>query len=79
MVPFGLTNAPIVFMCLINNVFNKYLKKFVLEFLDGIRIYSQNEANHEKHNRLVVQVLREKHLYALHGKDIQARNHRSVQ
>ena len=28
-VPFGLTNAPATFMCLMNNVFSKYLDKFV--------------------------------------------------
>ena len=27
-VPFGLTNAPATFMCLMNSVFNKYLDKF---------------------------------------------------
>ena len=29
-VPFGLTNAPSTFMCLINSVFSKYLDKFFL-------------------------------------------------
>ena len=31
-VPFGLTNAPATFMCLMNSVFNGYLDKFVLVF-----------------------------------------------
>ena len=35
-VPFGLTNAPATFMCLMNSVFNKNLNKFVLLFLDDI-------------------------------------------
>ena len=35
-VPFGLTNAPTTFMCLMNNVFSRYLEKFVLVFLDAI-------------------------------------------
>ena len=39
-VPFGLTNAPVVFMCLMNGVFRKYLDNFVIVFLDGILIYS---------------------------------------
>ena len=29
-VPFGLTNAPATFMCLMNSVFNRYLDKFFL-------------------------------------------------
>ena len=36
MVPFGLTNAPCTFMCLMNSVFSRYLDKFVLVFLDDI-------------------------------------------
>jgi hypothetical protein len=35
-VPFGLTNAPIFFMCLMNGVFRNYLDKFVIVFLDNI-------------------------------------------
>ena len=40
MVPFGLTNVPTVFMCLMNGVFRMYLDKFVIVFLDHILIYS---------------------------------------
>jgi hypothetical protein len=63
-VPFGLSNAPIVFMCLMNEVFKEYLDKFVIFFLDDILIYSKTEEEHEKHLRMVLQVLREHKLYA---------------
>ena len=57
--PFGLTNAPTNFMCMINNIFSKYLDKFVLVFLDKIMVYSKNKEEHEEHIRIVLRVLRE--------------------
>jgi hypothetical protein len=63
-VPFGLSNAPIVFMCLMNGIFKEYLDKFVIVFLDDIIIYSKLEEEHGKHLRMVLQVLREHQLYA---------------
>jgi hypothetical protein len=67
-VPFGLTNAPATFMCLMNNVLSKFLDKFVLVFIDDILIYSKNREEHEEHLRLVLQVLGEHHLYAKFSK-----------
>jgi hypothetical protein len=63
-VPFGLTNAPTVFICLMNGIFRNYLDKFVIVFLNEILIYSNYEEEHEHHLRLVLQVLREHQLYA---------------
>ena len=40
-VSFGLSNAPAVFMCLMNGVFRNYLDKFVIVFLDNILVYSK--------------------------------------
>ena len=41
-VPFGLMNAPSIFMCLMNGVFHSYLDRFLLMFLDDILIYSKS-------------------------------------
>jgi hypothetical protein len=54
---FGLTNAPAYFMYLMNTVFMDYLDKFVVVFIDGILVYSQNEQEHEEHLRKVLQRL----------------------
>jgi hypothetical protein len=62
-IPFGLTNAPVVFMSLMNGVFRKYLDHFVQVFLDDILIYSKNEIEHEEHLRIVLSFLRENKLY----------------
>jgi hypothetical protein len=63
-VSFGLSNAPVVFMCLMNGVFQEYLDKFVIVVLDDILVYSKLEEDHENHLRMVLQVLREHQLYA---------------
>jgi hypothetical protein len=63
-VPFGLSNTLVVFMCLMNGVFRDYLDKFVIVFLDDILVYSKSEEEHEQHLRMVLQVLREHQLYA---------------
>jgi hypothetical protein len=67
-VPFGLTNAPATFMCLMNNVLNKFLDIFVLVFIDDILIYSKNREEHQEHLKLVLQVLREHQLYSKFSK-----------
>eukprot|EP00253_Pinus_taeda_P015686 PITA_15686 len=66
--PFGLTNAPATFMCLMNGVFHKFLDKFVLIFIDDILIYSRSREEHEEHLRVVLQTLREHQLYAKFSK-----------
>jgi hypothetical protein len=53
-VPFGLSNAPIVFMSLMNGVFRDNLDKFVIVFLDDILVYSRTEEEHEQHMRMVL-------------------------
>jgi len=61
---FGLTNAPVYFMYLMNKVFMEYLDKFVVLFIDDILVFSNNEEEHEEHLRLVLQKLRENQLFA---------------
>jgi hypothetical protein len=55
-------------MCLMNNVLSKFLVIFVLVFIDDILIYSKSREEHEEHPKLVIQVLREHHLYAKFSK-----------
>jgi hypothetical protein len=55
--PFGLTNAPGVFMSLMNGVFREYLDKFIQVFIDDILIYSRTMEEHDEHLRLVLQCL----------------------
>jgi hypothetical protein len=67
-IPFGLTNAPAIFMNLMNTIFMPYLDKFVIVFIDDILIYSKNKEDHDKHLRIALQVLREHQLYAKFSK-----------
>ena len=62
--PFQLTNAPTAFMDLMNKVFHPYLDKFVVVFIDDILVYSKDTQEHEQHLRIVLQILREKKLFA---------------
>jgi hypothetical protein len=61
---FGLTNAPAYFMYLMNSVFMTELDKFIVVFIDDILVYSKNEEEHAGHLHVVLQRLREHHLYA---------------
>ncbi|GJR52544.1 putative reverse transcriptase domain-containing protein [Tanacetum coccineum] len=65
---FGLTNAPAVFMDLINRVCKPNLDKFVIVFIDDILIYSRNEEEHANHLRIILELLRKEELYAKFSK-----------
>ena len=66
--PFGVTNAPAIFMDYMNNIFHPFLDHFVVVFIDAILIYSKTLEEHEEHLRSVLQILKEKKLYAKFSK-----------
>src|SRR5580765_5440115 len=49
--PFGVTNAPAVFMDYMNRVFSQFLDEFVVVFIDDILVYSKSREEHEVHLR----------------------------
>ena len=65
---FGLTNALVAFMDLMNRVFRPYLDRFVIVFIDDILVYSRSELEHGRHLGLVLQTLRQHQLYAKFNK-----------
>ena len=62
--PFGLTNAPTAFMDLMNRVFQPYLDRFFIVFINDILVYSGTLDEHSENLRIVLQTLREQQLYA---------------
>ncbi|GKE74898.1 putative reverse transcriptase domain-containing protein [Tanacetum coccineum] len=61
---FGLTNAPAVFMDLMNRVCKPYLDRFVIVFIDDTLIYSKSRKEHEGHLKLNLRLLKKEELYA---------------
>ena len=61
--PFGVTNAPTVFMDYMNQIFRPYLDRFVVVFIDDILIYSKNKEEYADNLKVVLAVLREHQLY----------------
>ncbi|GKB71896.1 putative reverse transcriptase domain-containing protein [Tanacetum coccineum] len=61
---FGMTNAPAVFIDLMNRICRTYLDKFAIVFIDDILIYSKTKEEHEMHLGLVLDLLKKEKLYA---------------
>ena len=59
---FELTNAPAVFMDMMNRVFRPYVDQFVVVFIDDILVYSKSMEEHVYHLRTILQTLRENQL-----------------
>ena len=65
---FGLTNALVIFMDLMNKIFHRYLDRFMIVFMDDILVYSIDRKAHKEHLRIVLQTLHDKQLYAKFNK-----------
>nr|GEU62993.1 hypothetical protein [Tanacetum cinerariifolium] len=63
---FGLTNAPAVFIDLMNHVCRPYLDKFMILSIDDILIYSCNKEEHEDHLRTILELLKKKKFQRIH-------------
>nr|GEW56917.1 hypothetical protein [Tanacetum cinerariifolium] len=61
--PFVFTNAPTVFMDLMNLVCKPYLDNFVIVFIDDILIYSKSKEEHEFHLKLIFELLKKEKLF----------------
>nr|KYP41172.1 Transposon Ty3-G Gag-Pol polyprotein [Cajanus cajan] len=58
--PFGVTNAPAVFMDYMNRIFRPFLDRFVVVFINDILVYSKLLEDHREHLKSVWEELKEK-------------------
>lgn len=58
LISFGITNAPLLFIHLAQDVLHGYLGVFMTRFIDAILVYSRNAIEHTEHPRLCFERLR---------------------
>ena len=63
-IPFELTNAPLIFQHIKIDIFFEYVDDFVVMYLDDILIFLKNPKDHQKHIFLVLEKLQTAGLYA---------------
>lgn len=66
--PFGLSNAPATFQCVMNEVLKPCLRKFTLVFMDDILVYSSSLEDHANHLSAVLTLLQDNLLYVKRSK-----------
>nr|GEU50964.1 hypothetical protein [Tanacetum cinerariifolium] len=66
--PFELTNAPVIYIDLMNRVCNPLSDKFVIVFIDDILIYPKNKVEHKGHLKQILELLNKEELYAKFSK-----------
>lgn len=62
-IPFGLSNSPSTFQSVMNQLFQSYLRKFVIVFFDDILVYSRSGKEHCFHLQNVLESIQEQGVF----------------
>ena len=62
--PFGLCNAPAIFMRVMNDRLRNFLDYFVIVYLDDILIFNKSREEHVMHVKQVLYVLKKKFFFS---------------